>query len=136
MVEDNPEVSNATRSMFEELGYEVHTAVNADTALQAVAERDFDLVVSDIVMAGSMDGVGLAQTLRTSKPDMPVLLVTGFSGAAGRAIADFTVMQKPFGLADLSRTAARMIAGAKQPAATNVVSLRGRGTPAAPDGRK
>jgi PAS domain S-box-containing protein len=132
VVEDNPEVSDATRSLFEQLGYEVHTAVNADTALQAVAERDFDLVVSDIVMAGSMDGISLAKTLRSQKPSVPVLLVTGFSGAAGQALAEFAVMQKPFGIAELSRTAARMIAGAKQPAATNVVPLRGgRGTPAA-----
>jgi CheY-like chemotaxis protein len=137
VVEDNPDVANVTRSMLEQLGYEVHAAANADAALAAVAERDFDLVVSDIVMAGSMDGVGLARTLRERKPGLPVLLVTGFSGAAGRALAEFTLMQKPFELADLSRTAGRMIAGAKQPAVTNVVPLRGaRGTAAGRDEQK
>jgi PAS domain S-box-containing protein len=137
VVEDNPDVANVTRSMLEQLGYEVHAAANADAALAAVAERDFDLVVSDIVMAGSMDGVGLARTLRERKPGLPVLLVTGFSGAAGRALAEFTLMQKPFELADLSRTAGRMIAGAKQPAVTNVVPLRGaRGAAAGRDEQK
>jgi CheY-like chemotaxis protein len=128
VVEDNPEVSGVTISMLEQLGYDVHAVASADAALQAIAAREFDLVLSDIVMAGSMDGIGLARALRIRKPDLPVLLVTGFSEAVGTAPAEFTVMQKPFALAELSRTAARMIAGAKQPAATNVVRLRGART--------
>jgi DNA-binding LytR/AlgR family response regulator len=81
-------------------------------------------VISDIVMAGEIDGMGLARAVRKRKPDLAVLLVTGYSNAAIEAGAEFTVMRKPFQLADLSRAAARMIAEAKQPAATNLVRLR------------
>jgi PAS domain S-box-containing protein len=124
VVEDNPEVCGVTISMLEQLGYEVDAVASADAALEAIAARDFDLVLSDIVMAGSMNGLGLARALRDRKPALPVLLVTGFSEAVSAAPAEFTVMQKPFALAELSRTVARMIAGAKQSSATNVIRLR------------
>src|SRR3712207_6997532 len=46
--------------------------IYAAAALEAVRQQDFDLVVSDIVMAGAMDGIGLARTLREAKPKLPV----------------------------------------------------------------
>jgi FixJ family two-component response regulator len=64
-----------------------------------------------------------ARALRDRKPDLPVLLVTGFGEAAGEVGQEFVVMRKPFDLADLSRIAARMIADAKQPPDANVVQL-------------
>jgi len=80
--------------------------------------------VSDIVMPGTMDGIALARALRERHPGLPVLLVTGYSQAAAQAAPEFTVMRKPFQLAELSRAAGRMIAESKQPAVTNVVRLR------------
>jgi PAS domain S-box-containing protein len=123
VVEDNPEVMEVTLSMLRQLGYRAHPASDAASALQAVASRDFDLVVSDVVMPGSMDGIGLAHALRQRKPELPVLLVTGYSHQAGPAAAEFTVMRKPFQLAELSRAVERMIAQARQPPGANVVRL-------------
>ena len=60
--------------------------------------QDFDLVISDIVMSGRMDGIALANTMR--KPDLPVLLISGYSPAAARVDGSFAVMRKPFELAD------------------------------------
>jgi DNA-binding LytR/AlgR family response regulator len=71
-----------------------------------------------------MDGMALARRLRERRPAVPVLLVTGYSQAAAEAAPEFTVMRKPFELAELSRATARMIAESKQPATTNVVRLR------------
>jgi DNA-binding NtrC family response regulator len=71
-----------------------------------------------------MDGIALARALRERHPGLPVLLVTGYSQAAAEAAPEFTVMRKPFQLAELSRATARMIAESKQPAITNVVRLR------------
>jgi len=123
VVEDNPEVMEVTLAMLTQLGYRVHPASDAAAALEAVASRKFDLVVSDVVMPGSMDGIGLAHRLRERKPELPVLLVTGYSHEAGQAAAEFTVMRKPFHLAELSRTVERMIAQAKQPSGGNIVRL-------------
>jgi PAS domain S-box-containing protein len=124
VVEDNPEVVEVSASMLKELGYEVHAVGDAAAALKAVGRQSFDLVVSDIVMAGSLDGIALARTLRDRNPDLPVLLVTGYSETAATVAQEFTVIRKPFELADLSQTAARMIAKAKQPRGSNIVPLR------------
>jgi PAS domain S-box-containing protein len=124
VVEDNPDVSVVSASMLKQLGYVVHTVPNADAALNALAKDNIDLVVSDIVMAGEIDGMALARLLRTRKPDLPVLLVTGYSEAASEAGSEFIVLYKPFQLADLSRMAARLIAEARQPPSSNLVRLR------------
>ncbi|MBV8526461.1 MAG: response regulator [Acetobacteraceae bacterium] len=124
LVEDNPSVAEVSGSMLEELGYRVLTVGDAASALEAIGKETFDLVVSDIIMAGAMDGLALARTIRERQPGLPVLLVTGYSQVANEAKADFIVIRKPFKLPELSRTTARMIAEAKQPAITNVVRLR------------
>jgi PAS domain S-box-containing protein len=124
LVEDNPSVAEVSGSMLEELGYQVLTVGDAASALEAIGNEIFDLVVSDIVMAGSMDGLALACAIRERQPRLPVLLVTGFSQVANEAKADFIVIRKPLKLPELSRTTARMIAESKQPATTNVVRLR------------
>jgi PAS domain S-box-containing protein len=124
IVEDNPEVADISVSMLEQLGYQVQVVSRAEDAVTAIAETAFDLVVSDIVMAGDMDGLALARVIRERQPGLPVLLVTGYSHTIQEASADFAVLRKPFKLAELSRMASRMIAESKQPPGTNVVRLR------------
>jgi len=127
LVEDNPEVAEATAAMLQQLGYAVRVARNADLALKALDEQEFALVVSDIVMPESTDGVALARSIRERKPKLPVLLITGYNPNAREIADEFVVLRKPADLAELSRTAARMIAGANQPATTNIVPLRSPG---------
>jgi CheY-like chemotaxis protein len=64
--------------------------------------RRFDLVLSDIVMPGGANGIELANQIRRRRPDMPVLLTTGYSEALGNA-ADigFRVLRKPYSLHSL-----------------------------------
>ncbi len=123
LVEDHPDVAEVSASMLMELGYAVHAVGDATAALKALEQRDFDLVVSDIVMAGPMDGVALARAVRQRRPDLAVLLMTGYSKAAAGALAEFNVLRKPFQLAELSRATARVIAEAKQPPPSNLVKL-------------
>ncbi len=123
LVEDNPEVAEVTLAMLAQLGYRVHAERNAVTALQSLERGNFDLVVSDILMAGPMDGLALAGAVRKSRPALPVLLVSGYSQAAASAAAEFVVLRKPFQLAELSRAVASAIARA-QPAPKNLVHLR------------
>ncbi len=133
VVEDNPDVRDVTVAMLEQLGYEVTAVGDAAAALEAVEANEFDIVVSDIVMAGSMDGVALAQALRERKPELPVLLVTGYAGAAVTR-PEFVVLRKPFLLADIGRAVSRMIAESRQPRGTNLVRLRDvQRTPPRPD---
>ena len=124
LVGDNPEVAEISASMLEELQYQVRCVGGAEEALRAMAEEEFDLVISDIVMAGPMDGLALARSIRNSHPGVPILLVSGYSSASADAREDFIVMRKPFRLGELSRATTRIIAEARQPAGTNLVRLR------------
>ena len=57
LVEDNPEVAEVSLALLDQLGYQVEKVDRADSALRRLEQRKFDLVISDIVMAGSMDGL-------------------------------------------------------------------------------
>ena len=121
VVEDNPEVLAVCVSMLEQLGYEVYAVSGALAALDVIQNKDFDLVVSDIVMPGGMDGAALANAIRARKPELPVLLATGFSPSTSHK--DYPIIRKPFDLSELSRTVARLIAESKQPPDSNLVRL-------------
>jgi PAS domain S-box-containing protein len=121
VVEDNPEVAQVSVGMLEQLGYQVHLARDARAALEVIDRVDFDLVVSDIVMPGELDGVALAHAICKHKPELPVLLVTGYSRGPTEG---FTVLRKPLDPDQLGAAAARLIRIAKSSSATNVVPLR------------
>ena len=113
---------NATLGMLEQLGYEVTALCDATAALRALEHDNFDLVVSDIVMPG-MDGTALAHAIRSRKPDLPVLLMTGYSPGVGAPDPGRVVLRKPFQLSDLGRVTTRLIAEAKQSPTSNLVRL-------------
>jgi CheY-like chemotaxis protein len=104
LVEDDDEVARLVSDMLDQLGYGVVRTASASGALGALADgRQIDLVFSDIMMPGEMDGVGLARELRLRRPHLPVLLTSGHPGAAYRDIeADgLQVLPKPYRLEEL-----------------------------------
>jgi PAS domain S-box-containing protein len=97
IVDDSAEVAEVTSALFEHLGYDTLYRESADAALKLLADgARIDLVFSDIVMPGTIDGVGLASEIRSQYPDLPVLLTTGYSDAARAAPADLRILRKPF----------------------------------------
>jgi PAS domain S-box-containing protein len=121
LVEDNPDVAEVTRAMLEDLGYAVHVATHAAPALSMLEGRNYAALVSDIVMAGDMDGLGLARAVRASRPTLPILLVTGYSDALGDSHGEFAVLRKPYQLVELGRALATIVAQNAPPA--NLVNL-------------
>jgi CheY-like chemotaxis protein len=103
LVEDNPEVASASADFLEQLGYKVRWVPDASSALAEVEKDGIDIVLSDIVMPGKMDGVGLAKTLREKKPKLPILLTTGYSATAKEIGLLFPILRKPYQLHELSR---------------------------------
>src|SRR5947207_9025357 len=71
LVEDNPEVAAISISLLEQLGYSVRRVADAETALREIDRDAIDLVFSDIVMPGKMDGLALARRLREIRPTLP-----------------------------------------------------------------
>jgi two-component system NtrC family sensor kinase len=105
LAEDNPAVAEVTTSYFQQLGYVVRQAASASEALEALGRNQkIDLVFSDILMPGGMNGLELGRTIRRLYPDMPVLLTTGLSTSAAEALQQgFALLQKPFDLTALEQ---------------------------------
>ncbi len=104
IVEDDEGVAAFVCQMFEELGWQFRRAPTAGSALDLIeADEPFDLVFSDMVMPGEMDGVSLARRIATLRPGMPILLTTGYSDAAITAAEEgLRLLAKPYRLEDLA----------------------------------
>ena len=102
-VEDNPQVAEVAAGLLEQMGHGVRMAHSAAAALQMLDEGEHpDLVFSDIVMAGEMDGLALARYIRRRWPRAPILLATGYSREAAAIGAEFPILAKPYQSAELS----------------------------------
>src|SRR5690606_29877192 len=97
VVEDNPDVAEVTAALLDQMGFRVTVTQNAEDALRIIdSGQRFDVVVSDVVMAGAFDGLALAERVRATAPDQPLLLVSGYAKAFHEAGDAFPILQKPF----------------------------------------
>jgi CheY-like chemotaxis protein len=101
LVEDDPAVASMVAASLRELGYDVARAANADEALPLLdgGER-VDVLVSDVVMPGRLSGVDLVREVQRLRPDLPVILATGYSEDAARAVG-VRILLKPFPISAL-----------------------------------
>lgn len=111
MVEDDPEVREATLALLEEEGAHVTTLEAAEPALNILRGHvpGFDLLFSDVMLGGPLTGFDLAAEALARHPDLPVLLATGYAGAAGippSLPARVPVLMKPYRRAELLRAVA------------------------------
>jgi len=84
IVDDEPALTDVADEHLKYLGYSVLIAANAKQALKILAENSkVDLVFSDIIMPGDMDGCGLAQSVHELYPSHKILLVSGFTKKQG-----------------------------------------------------
>jgi CheY-like chemotaxis protein len=105
LVEDDDEVRSVLRRDLVEMGcrlIEAHTAPEAFSLVQSI--HDVALILSDIAMPGAYSGLELAQRVKAVRPDIPIVLMTGF-GREGLqdAVPDIRILQKPFGRRILMR---------------------------------
>ena len=105
VVEDNLEVGRFATQILEDLGYETAWATNAEEALIKldVPGARYDLVFSDVVMPG-MSGLELAKELRRHRPELAVVLASGYSDVLAREENHgFELLQKPYSAKQLAR---------------------------------
>ena len=114
VVDDEPSVVKATSETLERLGYRVMTAASGAEAWK-IFERvphPFDLVITDEVMPG-MSGIRLAQKILEVRPDLPIILFTGYSEnvsseeAKAAGIREFLI--KPFPKHELAETVRKVL---------------------------
>ncbi|WP_162843386.1 response regulator [Parasphingopyxis lamellibrachiae] len=103
LVEDQEEVAQVAQAMLEELGYSVVFANSAQRALDILGEnKDIDLLLTDIVMPGPLNGAALAERVKTEM-GLKAVLVTGYADKAipSDQFGRFNVILKPFGMDEL-----------------------------------
>ena len=106
LAEDEPEVRRVVRLQLAELGYpvlEVASGIEARQMLEQVG--DITLLISDMVMPGGIGGSELAEIAAQLRPDLPVLLMTGYASATvtgDKTRLDIPVLRKPFDRQTLS----------------------------------
>ncbi len=115
LVEDDPHVAELVTETLGELGYESVSKTNAADALTALdAGLRPDLLLSDMVMPGAMNGLDLAREVRRKWPDVAILLMTGYSAAISAALGeDFELLTKPYRMEQLRGRLARLLDGRK-----------------------
>lgn len=113
VVDDEPELLRLAADWLQDMGFEVVACANADDALQALAQRPFALLFTDIILPGQVDGVALARQAHTRWPDLPILLASGYSGihASGPALPG-PLLPKPYRRKDLQRAVQSLVPGA------------------------
>lgn len=116
LVDDDVELLEALTKVLKKEGYEVvaqPSAINAMAYLKT-AGRQFDLVITDVVMPG-MTGTGFLTALKASFPAMPVILITAYGdwGNFAQAIGAgaFEYLSKPLDKAELLATVRRALSG-------------------------
>lgn len=105
LVDDDAEVAALVGDMLEHLGYQVTHAASAGAALGALLNGcEVDIIFSDVMMPGGMNGVELAREIRSRALGIPVLLSSGYAEAAQKSAAaeGVHVLAKPYHLEELA----------------------------------
>ena len=115
VVEDNESVREVAAAMIEELGFEVITAANGPEGLRLIEDRrDIALVLSDVIMAGGMNGPELVAKAMRLRPELKVLLMSGYAPGSVRLMQDLPdtieLVNKPFTRNDLTEKVRRALA--------------------------
>jgi signal transduction histidine kinase len=116
VVEDNPSVRDVAAAMIEEMGFDVIVASSGPEGLVAIDERrDIDLVLSDVIMAGGMNGPEMAQKALAIRPELKVLFMSGYAPGSLRQMQEdlpnaIDLVNKPFTRNDLTEKVKRALA--------------------------
>jgi two-component system cell cycle sensor histidine kinase/response regulator CckA len=112
LVEDDLLVREIAERVLHRAGWTVLCADSAEDALEVFQNSPCDLMISDVAMPG-MDGVALARQIWASRPDLPVVLTSGYEHPAiedGYGSRNFVFLTKPYDQADLLNAVVRVAA--------------------------
>lgn len=114
LVEDDHSVRRVTLRRLRHMGHDVIEASNADEALEKFRDNpQFDLIFTDVVMPGKLNGLQLVQSVHEFNPDIPIILSSGYSeqlAASDDPIErGIVVLQKPYTLDELELSIAKAL---------------------------
>ncbi len=112
VVDDEADACDLLKWALEPLGYQVTAVTSASAALERVAGEDFDAVLTDLSM-GEMSGLHLCERILGTKPDMPVIVVTGAgqleSAISAMRVGAYDFLTKPVDPQILAHSVARAV---------------------------
>ena len=121
VVEDNEALRRVAMLQLDHLGYRALEADNAAAALALLADEKVDLLLTDVVMAGEVNGLEPARLALGRWPTLKVILTSGFAGARpDDETRDLRLLAKPYRLADLARILRETLKGSLAGAASAV----------------
>jgi DNA-binding NtrC family response regulator len=120
LVEDNGPLRRSTARQLARLGYQVREAEHADAALTILSSGErVDLLFTDVVMPGMMDGLDLAYQATRLQRGLKILITSGFPGVRGAdqrmAGCPFPLLNKPYLHDELARTVRGVLDGDEGP---------------------
>jgi len=102
VVEDNPDVKAVAVTLLEQLNYRTVAVDNATDALDLLADgAPIDLVFTDVMLPGDVDGLALAETINKRHPHLPVLLTSGYAKALSSQHG-LSILRKPYQISALA----------------------------------
>jgi CheY-like chemotaxis protein len=122
VVEDNPGLRRLAVRQLRELGYRIVEAKDGAEALERLASAKIDLLFTDIVMPGDIDGFALADTTSRQWPKVKVLLTSGFPQTKLRDSMEpsrFRLLTKPYRKSDLAQALSNLLHEPEAVAATS-----------------
>ncbi|KKC27126.1 ATP-binding protein [Sphingomonas sp. SRS2] len=104
LVEDDDTVATMVGGMLDELDFDHDRVASADAALERLeADTEVELILSDMMMPGEMNGLDLVRVIAKKWPKLPTILMTGYSAAAASAASEgLRLLVKPYRLDDLA----------------------------------
>ena len=114
-VDDDASMRDLVRRVLERQGYHVHAVATAEVALVLLRENvTFDLLITDIVMPGGMNGFELADIAKDLRPGLRVMYLSGYLNLPRREMAHLhgTLVPKPIPPGELVRAIRGLLAAA------------------------
>ena len=121
IVEDEEDLRGTARMLLEERGYGVLEATDAETACRLLADdaAPIGVLFADLILPGGMSGIELAREARRLRPDIRVLLTSGYTKDMleqhGVGAEEFEFLLKPYSTDRLAARLARLVPGAPPP---------------------
>ena len=119
VIDDEELVTASLKKLLKKSGYDVVIAQNSQEAMKSVKENDFDLIVSDIRMAGE-DGIEIVKNIRSylqenKKNRIPEMLITGYASKdkyqSAVELKVSAYVNKPFDIKEFLETVRRILSG-------------------------
>ena len=111
VVDDEPGIRTMVQFELSQQGYDIVTADSGVRALDVLAERSVDMVLTDMRMP-HMDGLDLVIHVRKTRPTLPIVLMTGFVEERVQKVQEYNLsatLQKPFTIDQLSEVIRRIL---------------------------